>query len=202
MKYIFAAAATSLLLTSCSTSAPVKCIPKSKAGGQPINFGSAAAGDAYVALPSYQDVQASEEKAATLTAQVDNALNTYNMPPRAETEFVRQRLAANKKLFNTPGIQEDISRLLELNQLHPNEGPYLRAYLSELPIKSEKNYDRDAEPLVRIPPLLSQAMRKGDNSGHCVLQFDVSTEGKAKNVKVGYCTKDIFRETSVKSLEN
>jgi len=49
--------------------------------------------------------------------------------------------------------------------------------------------DRDAQPLVRIPPVIPH---EASVSGHCDLIFDISEEGKPYNIKASYCTSDIF----------
>jgi len=43
--------------------------------------------------------------------------------------------------------------------------------------------DRDAQPLVRIPPIMPT---RAEKSGHCKVRFDVSPEGQPFNVEATY----------------
>lgn len=58
--------------------------------------------------------------------------------------------------------------------------------------------DRDAQPLVRIPPVMPQ---RAEKSGHCRVRFDVSPEGQPFNVETTYCTQSLFERASVRSVE-
>lgn len=58
--------------------------------------------------------------------------------------------------------------------------------------------DRDAQPLVRIPPIMPQ---RAEKSGHCKVRFDVSPEGQPFNVTATYCTQSLFERSTVKSVE-
>ena len=57
--------------------------------------------------------------------------------------------------------------------------------------------DRDAQPLVRIPPIMPP---RAEKSGHCKVSFDVSPEGAPFNVKADYCTQSLFSRPSIKSV--
>lgn len=57
--------------------------------------------------------------------------------------------------------------------------------------------DRDAQPLVRIPPIMPS---RAEKSGHCKVRFDVSPEGQPFNVVATYCTKSLFERASTKSV--
>jgi len=61
--------------------------------------------------------------------------------------------------------------------------------------------DRDAQPLVRIPPVMPQRFLSGDKSGHCRMRFDVSPEGAPFNIVSTYCTQSILERASIKSVE-
>lgn len=61
--------------------------------------------------------------------------------------------------------------------------------------------DRDAQPLVRIPPITPPRFLEGDNSGHCRVTFDVSPEGSPFNVRTTYCTTKILERATVKSVQ-
>lgn len=58
--------------------------------------------------------------------------------------------------------------------------------------------DRDAQPLVRIPPIMPP---RAEKSGHCNVRFDVSPDGAPFNVSATYCTASLFERASVKSVE-
>ncbi len=58
--------------------------------------------------------------------------------------------------------------------------------------------DRDAQPLVRIPPIMPP---RAEKSGHCKVRFDVSPEGAPFNVQATYCTQSLFERASIKSVE-
>lgn len=57
--------------------------------------------------------------------------------------------------------------------------------------------DRDAQPLVRIPPIMPP---RAEKSGHCKVKFDVSPEGQPFNVVTTYCTQSVFARASTKSV--
>ncbi|PHR94356.1 MAG: hypothetical protein COA69_01810 [Robiginitomaculum sp.] len=58
--------------------------------------------------------------------------------------------------------------------------------------------DRDAQPLVRIPPIMPP---RAEKSGHCTVRFSVSPEGQPYEVVVAYCSSSVFRRSSIKSVE-
>ncbi len=58
--------------------------------------------------------------------------------------------------------------------------------------------DRDAQPLVRIPPVMPTNAEK---SGHCKVRFDVSPEGAPFNVQTTYCTQRLFERATIKSVQ-
>ena len=58
--------------------------------------------------------------------------------------------------------------------------------------------DRDAQPLVRIPPIMPP---RAEKSGHCKVRFDVSPEGAPFNVVSTFCTQRLFERASIKSVQ-
>lgn len=58
--------------------------------------------------------------------------------------------------------------------------------------------DRDAQPLVRIPPIMPP---RAEKSGHCKVKFDVSPEGQPFNVEATYCSQSLFKRASIKSVQ-
>ncbi len=200
MKNLFLFGATTLFLSSCATLGS-DCIDKSLGGGQVVNFGSIEASKAYDSLPSFYTGPDQDKNARLAVAQTTAAIETFDLTPEAETKFLRTRLAANRQLQDGQAMRADVKRLIALDRLNKNEGPYLLAELeAPLPSPADKA-DRDAQPLVRIPPIFSQAALQGNKSGHCVLKFDVSKVGTPKNIRVGYCTDERFRDSSIRSLE-
>jgi len=61
--------------------------------------------------------------------------------------------------------------------------------------------DRDAQPLVRIPPQIPTRFLSGDNSGYCNAEFDVSPQGKPFNVVTTRCTSSQLKGATVKSIQ-
>jgi len=57
--------------------------------------------------------------------------------------------------------------------------------------------DRDAQPLVRIPPIMPP---RAEKSGHCKIRFDVSPEGAPFNIVSTFCTQRLFERPSIKSV--
>jgi len=58
--------------------------------------------------------------------------------------------------------------------------------------------DRDAQPLVRIPPIMPP---RAEKSGHCKVKFDVSPEGQPFNVVATFCSQSVFKRASTKSVQ-
>jgi len=58
--------------------------------------------------------------------------------------------------------------------------------------------DRDAQPLVRIPPVMPP---RAEKSGHCTVRFDVAPDGQPFNVTATYCTQSVFKRATIKSVE-
>jgi protein TonB len=73
----------------------------------------------------------------------------------------------------------------------------------EAPKIDRKNFkiavsDRDAQPLVRIPPIMPP---RAEKSGHCRVKFDVSPEGAPFNVITTFCTQRLFERATIKSVQ-
>lgn len=58
--------------------------------------------------------------------------------------------------------------------------------------------DRDAQPVVRIPPVMPPRAQK---SGHCTLRFDVSAQGQPFNITATHCSERLFERPSIKAVE-
>lgn len=61
--------------------------------------------------------------------------------------------------------------------------------------------DRDAQPLVRIPPIFPPRFLQGDHSGYCKVRFDVSPEGQPFNVETTTCTSNQLKSATTKSVQ-
>lgn len=57
--------------------------------------------------------------------------------------------------------------------------------------------DRDAQPLVRVPPITPQTATQ---PGHCKLRFDVSPQGQPFNIQTLSCSDKIFRTPAIQSV--
>ncbi len=60
--------------------------------------------------------------------------------------------------------------------------------------------DRDAQPLVRIPPIMPPRFMQGDHSGHCTVLFDVSPNGQPFNISATYCTSNLLKRATEKNV--
>jgi len=62
-------------------------------------------------------------------------------------------------------------------------------------------HDRDAQPLVRIPPRMPTKAR---TSGHCKMRFDVPPcdqfVGSTSNIEVLSCSKKLFKRNAINSV--
>lgn len=77
---------------------------------------------------------------------------------------------------------------------------------SETPGIDRENFeihvsDRDAQPLVRIPPAMPTRFLSGENSGYCKAKFDVSPEGQPFKVMTTYCTNTQLSRATVRSIQ-
>jgi len=61
--------------------------------------------------------------------------------------------------------------------------------------------DRDAQPLVRIPPNFPPRFMQGHHSGYCKVRFDVSPDGLPFNVQITSCTSRQLENASTKSVQ-
>jgi len=63
-------------------------------------------------------------------------------------------------------------------------------------------HDRDAQPLVRIPPRMPIKAR---TSGHCKMRFDVPPSnqfvGSTSNIEVLSCSKKLFKRNAINSVQ-
>src|SRR5690606_19155087 len=61
--------------------------------------------------------------------------------------------------------------------------------------------DRDAQPMVRIPPTYPPRAAEQGLEGNCVMNFDVSPDGQPFNIRAISCTSSMFESTSIRAVE-
>ncbi len=61
--------------------------------------------------------------------------------------------------------------------------------------------DRDAQPLVRIPPQYPPRAAERGLEGYCDMAFNVSPDGTPIDIQATYCTSSMFERASVRAVE-
>jgi periplasmic protein TonB len=61
--------------------------------------------------------------------------------------------------------------------------------------------DRDAQPLVRIPPQYPMRAAERNIEGRCSFQFDVTPEGTPTNIRILQCSNSIFERDTIRAVE-
>lgn len=61
--------------------------------------------------------------------------------------------------------------------------------------------DRDAQPIVRIPPMYPPRAAERSLEGDCLMVFDVGPDGTPINIRAQACSNDTFRDASVRAVE-
>ncbi len=61
--------------------------------------------------------------------------------------------------------------------------------------------DRDAQPMVRIPPVYPPRAAEQGVQGNCIMNFDVSPDGVPINIRASSCTSSLFERTSIRAVE-
>lgn len=61
--------------------------------------------------------------------------------------------------------------------------------------------DRDAQPLVRIPPNYPMRAAERGIEGRCEVTFDVTPEGNPTNVRILSCTNSVFERETIRAVE-
>ncbi|HKL50898.1 MAG TPA: energy transducer TonB [Wenzhouxiangellaceae bacterium] len=92
----------------------------------------------------------------------------------------------------------------------PSFRPEMSVQMGELPdlsnvdvdIGTGFNPDRDAQPLVRIPPQYPQrCMARAENSESVLVEFDVTPEGTVVNPRVLESTNSCFNSAAMRAVE-
>ena len=61
--------------------------------------------------------------------------------------------------------------------------------------------DRDAQPMVRIPPQYPPRAAERGMEGYCLMQFDVTPDGTPTNIVAVDCSSSLFERSSVRAVE-
>ena len=132
-------------------------------------------------------------------------LADFEINPRVEEVEVAQREITNVEIkqIETPPPPPQIERaksdrpaepVAKLEGAIPQfEAPKIDRSQFQIAVS-----DRDAQPLVRIPP---QMPPRAEKSGHCRVRFDVSPEGQPFNVVATSCTQNVFERPSIRSVQ-
>lgn len=131
----------------------------------------------------------------------------FNIKPKVEELKVRKRQvkAERSKDVKPPPPPPQVAKQ---KAVQPKEGiANVQGAIPkfEAPRLSRNNVnfnvsDRDAQPLVRIPPMYPPRMAEQGKEGSCDADFDVSPEGKPYNVRVS-CTNSGFASSAKRSVE-
>lgn len=199
MKSTFALVATSILLTSCASTSS-GCISKGEAAKNYVKFDTDEIAHAYASIPNYKDKRNHFGDSEKAIRQSTEAIETFELSPKQESWFVKKRLSIHEAISDKDGARADIERLKYLGTLYPGEAEYLNRRLDSLDSSPDEANDRDAQPLIRFPPIMSKEALRGKQSGHCVVTFDVSKIGVPENIRIDYCTSEIFRESSITAV--
>ena len=147
----------------------------------------------FMAAMIRQDVRLEEEQDAlnlSITAQLDDTdINNANK------EFKRPTLDAPPP---PPPAVNDPSNRPALDGVRA-QIPTIEANLS---IGSGFNPDRDAQPLVRIPPQYPErCMTRASAQESVLLQFDVTPEGQTTNIEVVESSNSCLNRAAARSVE-
>lgn len=61
--------------------------------------------------------------------------------------------------------------------------------------------DRDAQPMVRIPPQYPPRAAERGTEGFCLMQFDVTPDGTPTNIEALNCSSSMFVRASTRAVE-
>jgi len=128
--------------------------------------------------PKVEDIKVIERE-----TKVDKVKKVITPPPPPQIE----RAKADKPTEKIASIEGAIPEF---------EAPKIDAQNFKIAVS-----DRDAQPLVRIPPQIPSRFLSGDNSGYCKAEFDVSPEGKPFNVRTSICTNRSLETATIKSIQ-
>jgi len=61
--------------------------------------------------------------------------------------------------------------------------------------------DRDAQPMVRIPPQYPPRAAERGTEGYCTVEFDVTPDGTPTNIEAIDCSSSLFERSTVRAVE-
>ena len=128
--------------------------------------------------PKVEDVKVIERE-----TKIDQVKKVTTPPPPPQIE----RAKADKPTEKIASIEGAIPEF---------EAPKIDAQNFKIAVS-----DRDAQPLVRIPPIVPPRFLQGDNSGYCKVRFDVSPEGQPFNVQTTVCTAKVLERATIKNVQ-
>lgn len=128
--------------------------------------------------PKVEDIKVIERE-----TKIDKVKKVITPPPPPQIE----RAKADKPTEKIASIEGAIPEF---------EAPKIDAQNFKIAVS-----DRDAQPLVRIPPIIPPRFLQGDNSGYCTVRFDVSPEGQPFNVETVVCTTRSLESATKKSVQ-
>jgi len=128
--------------------------------------------------PKVEDIKVIERE-----TKVDKVKKVITPPPPPQIE----RAKADKPTEKIASIEGAIPEF---------ESPKIDASNFKITVS-----DRDAQPLVRIPPIFPPRFLQGNNSGYCKVRFDVSPEGQPFNVATTTCTSRQLESATKKSVQ-
>jgi len=105
------------------------------------------------------------------------------MSNKIEAQKMRETLIAPNQIQTPDGF--------EILSLYPDFTPPKTTEMFKIVVS-----DRDAQPLVRIPPFVPKNAKK---SGYCKVRFNVDTIGKPVNAVTTFCTEKLFEVPAIKS---
>lgn len=108
-------------------------------------------------------------------------------------QFYERSLASGGHLPDEAKNLKDVLEQLKLAELSKTpEG--LKS------IMKKSTGDRDAQPLVRIPPIIPARFLQGDHSGYCKVRFDVTPDGAVTNLETTVCTSRQLENATLTSV--
>jgi len=128
--------------------------------------------------PKVEDIKTIERE-----TKVDQVKKVITPPPPPQIE----RAKADKPTEKIASIEGAIPEF---------ESPKIDASNFKITVS-----DRDAQPLVRIPPQSPPRFLQGDNSGYCKVRFDVSPEGAPFNIQTTVCTTKVLERATIKNVQ-
>lgn len=100
-----------------------------------------------------------------------------------------------------PKIATDQATAVQLaDNKYVTDAPPLSLPSIEIGISSPIMPDKDAQPIVRIPPTMPARFLQGNNSGYCEMRFNVSAEGQPYDVTAKNCTHNVLEGSSKKAV--